>query len=105
MRCKRCERIEWAEADGARCPFDEKPLVTTAWNGGTVKMVYFLCRACARIGAIGYASDDPSDMRVWFFTGDYYGVSIDPLTQDVWFGGLHRTTRFKFATSAESSPL
>lgn len=45
---------------GARCPFDEKPLVTTAWNGGAVKMVYFLCRACARIGAIGYASDDPT---------------------------------------------
>jgi hypothetical protein len=44
---------------GARCPIDQKPLVTTAWNGGTVKMVYFLCRACARIGAIGYDSDDP----------------------------------------------
>jgi hypothetical protein len=53
----------------------------------------------------GYATDNPSDMRVWLFTGDYYGVSVDPLTSDIWFGGLHRTTRFKFATSAASSPM
>lgn len=47
---------------GARCPIDAKPLVTTAWHaGGSVKMVYFLCRACGRIGAIGYASDDPHE--------------------------------------------
>jgi hypothetical protein len=53
----------------------------------------------------GYASDDPSDMRVWLFTGDYYGVSVDPLTSDVWFGGLHRSTRFKFATSGASDAM
>ena len=51
--------VSHREGHGARCPIDAKPLVTTSWNGGAVKMVSFLCRACARIGAIGYATDDP----------------------------------------------
>ena len=33
-------------------------------------------------------------------TGDYWGIAIDPLSQggfhDVWFGGMARTTRFRF---------
>jgi hypothetical protein len=29
-----------------------------------------------------------------YLTGDYRGVAPDPLTGDVWFGGLNRTTRF-----------
>ena len=49
-----------AGAGSARCPHDHKPLVTTTWNGGRGRMVYFLCRMCARIGAISYESVDPS---------------------------------------------
>ncbi|HEX9573322.1 MAG TPA: hypothetical protein VF994_04455 [Myxococcales bacterium] len=29
-----------------------------------------------------------------YLTGDYRGVAPDPVTGDVWFGGLNRTTRF-----------
>lgn len=41
-----------------RCPHDEKPLVHTAWEG-PLRMVYFVCRACGRIGAIGYDREHP----------------------------------------------
>jgi hypothetical protein len=51
----------------------------------------------------GFAGNN--DDRVWFLTSDYYGVSVDPLTQDIWFGGQIRTTRFRFATSAEATPI
>lgn len=37
--------------------------------------------------------------QVVFCTGDYYGVAVDPLTKDPWFGGSDRTTRFRFFTS------
>ncbi|GAC1518446.1 MAG: hypothetical protein NVS3B10_20400 [Polyangiales bacterium] len=43
-----------------RCPEDDKPLVTTAWRNPKRRMVYFVCRACGRIGAVAYESDDPS---------------------------------------------
>lgn len=36
-------------------------------------------------------------------TGDYWGVAVDPVSQgglhDVWFGGMARTTRFRFGES------
>lgn len=32
-------------------------------------------------------------------TGGYYGVSLEPATGDVWFGGQMRTTRFRYATN------
>jgi hypothetical protein len=41
-----------------RCPHDEKPLVHTTWEG-PLRMVYFVCRACGRIGAIGYDRASP----------------------------------------------
>lgn len=44
----------------ARCPLDEKPLLTTTWPDRRMKMVYFVCRACSRIGAVGYQSADPT---------------------------------------------
>lgn len=43
----------------ARCPIDEKPLLTTAWPDRTLRMVYFVCRQCSRIGAIAYPIDKP----------------------------------------------
>jgi len=33
-----------------------------------------------------------------YLTDDYYGVSIDPATKDVWFGGLNRSTIFHYGT-------
>jgi Divergent InlB B-repeat domain len=44
----------------------------------------------------GYA---PNNISVWTFTGDYRGVAIDPVTHDTWFGGIHRTTKFHYATT------
>lgn len=32
-------------------------------------------------------------------SGGYYGVDIDPVTGDPWFGGQMRTTRFRYATN------
>lgn len=43
-----------------RCPLDEKPLLTTTWGDPPRKMVYFVCRACSRIGAVSYESSDPN---------------------------------------------
>jgi hypothetical protein len=56
------ERIDVAHRAGAatRCPHDDKPLVITSWQNGKRRMVYFLCRECTRVGAIGYESDDPN---------------------------------------------
>lgn len=34
-----------------------------------------------------------------FLTGGYYGVSVDPVTHDIWFGGLIRTTKFHFGAA------
>ena len=52
--------VAYRDAGRARCPLDDKPLVTTTWPGKVVRMVYFLCRECGRIGAIGYEGSDPS---------------------------------------------
>jgi hypothetical protein len=53
-------KIDDAYRRGAtpRCPHDEKPLVHTTWEG-PLRMVYFVCRACGRIGAIGYDKTQP----------------------------------------------
>lgn len=32
-------------------------------------------------------------------SGGYYGVDVDPVTGDPWFGGQMRTTRFRYATN------
>jgi hypothetical protein len=56
-------------------------------------------------GINGYSSDDPNNYNEYFLTEDYYGVSVDPLTQDIWFGGQIRTTRFRFFTSTNSDPI
>ena len=46
----------------------------------------------------GYATNnDPSSCCV-YLTGGYYGVTVDPATHDVWFGGQFRTTKFHYAT-------
>jgi hypothetical protein len=42
-----------------RCPHDQKPLLSTTWEG-PLRMVYFVCRACNRIGAIGYDRAHPN---------------------------------------------
>src|SRR5205814_721397 len=34
-------------------------------------------------------------------TGDYWGIDFDPLTADVWFGGVIRTTRFKYHSDGD----
>ncbi len=34
-----------------------------------------------------------------YLTGGYYGVAVDPVTHDVWFGGQMRTTKFHYATT------
>jgi hypothetical protein len=34
-----------------------------------------------------------------FLTNNYYGVSVDPVTKDVWFAGYARTTKFHFASN------
>lgn len=34
-----------------------------------------------------------------YLTDGYYGVALDPVTKDVWFGGHSRTTRFRYATN------
>jgi hypothetical protein len=34
-----------------------------------------------------------------FMTGYYYGVSVDPVTKDVWFGGAARTTKFHYGST------
>ncbi len=44
----------------------------------------------------GYKSDGTCCA---FLTGGYYGVSVDPATHDVWFGGQMRTTKFHYAST------
>ena len=62
---QRYRDAELAEIDAghragfARCPIDGKPLLSTAWSDKTTDMVYFVCRECARIGAIAYLRDSP----------------------------------------------
>ena len=41
-----------------------------------------------------------TDQTLAYYTGDYYGVAVDPVTKDVWFGGVHRTTKFRFGTDS-----
>lgn len=43
-----------------RCPHDDKPLVNSTWKASGTRMVYFVCRACGRLGAVGYSSEDPT---------------------------------------------
>lgn len=50
----------WRAKVLTRCPLDEKPLLTTTWGDARRTMVYFVCRACGRIGAIAYESADPN---------------------------------------------
>jgi hypothetical protein len=38
-----------------------------------------------------------------YLTGDYRGIAIDPVTNDVWFGGLIRTTRFHWGAFPNAS--
>lgn len=54
--------IDQAYRSGAtvRCPADEKPLLSSTWQTKASRMVYFVCRACGRLGAVGYLSDDPN---------------------------------------------
>lgn len=52
--------VAWREQGHARCPLDMKPLLTTTWGDTPRRMVYFVCRACSRIGAIAYESTDPT---------------------------------------------
>lgn len=47
----------------------------------------------------GWSSDDLSTASVYYLTADYRGVDVDPLSGDVWFGGLIRTTKFRFQTA------
>lgn len=67
MRGGRFSDAEMTSIDAAwrakalpRCPLDEKPLLTTTWGDARRKMVYFVCRACGRIGAVAYESADPT---------------------------------------------
>jgi hypothetical protein len=43
-----------------RCPHDDKPLLSSVWKSGATRMVYFVCRACGRLGAVGYHTEDPA---------------------------------------------
>jgi len=52
--------VDYREKGLARCPLDMKPLLTTTWGDTPRRMVYFVCRACSRIGAISYESTDPT---------------------------------------------
>lgn len=65
MTRRRFDERDLAEIDAAyragllpRCPHDQKPLLHTAWEG-PLRMVYFVCRECSRIGAIGYDRASP----------------------------------------------
>ncbi len=46
--------------------------------------------------------DDTSSVCCAYLTGGYYGVSVDPVTRDVWFGGQMRTTKFHYASSGNN---
>jgi len=48
----------WRKDKAARCPLDDKPLLTTTWSARAHVMVYFVCRNCTRIGAVAYDRDD-----------------------------------------------
>ncbi len=45
----------------------------------------------------GYLENNTSSC-CQYLTENYYGISVDPVTNDVWFGGLIRTTKFHYAT-------
>jgi len=49
-----------------------------------------------------WGSNDPANTHVIFLTGDYYGVAIDPVTHDTWFGGATRSTKFHYATNGKN---
>ncbi len=56
-------------------------------------------------GNLEHAHPAINDVHGWFITGDYYGIGIDTVPHvdkagntffDIWFGGMVRTTRFRF---------
>jgi hypothetical protein len=56
-------------------------------------------------GNVEHAHPGINDSHGWFITGEYYGVAVDTWPHvdkagntffDVWFGGIARTTRFRF---------
>jgi hypothetical protein len=57
--------------------------------------------ACA--GVIEHVHPAINDSLGHYVTGDYWGIAIDPMAQgglhDVWFGGIARTTRYRFGES------
>ncbi len=46
----------------------------------------------------GYATNNANSCCV-YLTETYYGISVDPVTTDVWFGGLDRTTLFHYGST------
>ena len=61
-------------------------------------------------GALEHSHPGFNDDQGDYVTGDYWGIAIDPLAQngfhDIWFGGMARTTRFRFRTADyDASPL
>jgi hypothetical protein len=46
----------------------------------------------------GYGSDTTTQCCS-LLTGNYYGVAVDPVSHDLWFGGQMRTTRFLYGTN------
>jgi hypothetical protein len=54
-------------------------------------------------GSFEHVHPAVSGSRGEILTGDYYGVALDPLApHDVWFGGLIRSTHFKYGTNGGS---
>src|ERR1700730_1580783 len=62
--------------------------------------------ACS--GNLEHVHPGVGDTHGWLITGDYYGIAIDTVPHvdktgntffDVWFGGIARTTRFRFGES------
>src|SRR5205807_6165139 len=52
----------------------------------------------------GCTGDNPTACPAWgFITEDYRGISVDPLSGDVWFGGASRSTRFFWGGTSGSS--
>jgi hypothetical protein len=52
--------------------------------------------------AISAWKDETATGKPDVLTGDYYGVAIDPVTHDTWFGGANRSTKFHYATTGQN---
>jgi hypothetical protein len=48
----------------------------------------------------GYAANNTTSCCV-YLTDTYYGIAVDPVTNDVWFGGLIRTTKFHYGSTGK----